>query len=142
VPRGGGSVAAYDEGRQRAGARAALRVEGDLPDLTGALLVRVENEPNIAVGSVPWGLPAQVVGPAGLSPETGRPVVVQARDAHRHPDVLALLADLAGRVPVVLVDYGWPAPLTVPVVRVVTHGGSRPTYAAVDELLRARGWRP
>ena len=86
--------------------------------------------------------PRDVVGPAGLSPETDRPVVVQARDAHRHPETLALLADLAQRVPVVLVDYGWPGPLTVPVVRVVTHGGSRPSYAAVEELLRARGWRP
>ncbi len=139
LPSGGGHAAAYDEERQLAGARAALRVEGDLPDLTGALLVRVETEPNIAVGVVPWGLPAPEAAP-GLA--TDRPVIVQARDAHRHPSTLALLEDLAARVPVVLVDYGWPGPLTLPVVRVVTHGGSRPSYAAVEELLRARGWRP
>lgn len=139
LPRGGGRAAAYDEGAQLAGARAALRVEGDLPDLTGAVLVRVETEPNIAVGVVPWGIPCEVAGP---SVPAGRPVVVQARDAHRHPATLSLLDDLAERVPVVLIDYGWPGPLSVPVTRVVTHGGSRPAYAVVDELLRDRGWRP
>ena len=68
-----------------------------------------------------------------------RPVIVQARDAHRHPSTLALLEDLADRGPVVLVDYGWPGPLTVPIARVVTHGGSRPSYAAVEDLLRETG---
>lgn len=140
LPRGGGIVAAYDEEAQLAGARAALRIEGELPDLTGALLVRADSEPNIAVGVVPWGLPGEVIG-AGTA-VTGRPVIVQARDAHRHPSTLALLAELAERVPVVLVDYGWPGPLSMPIVRVVTHGGSQPAYAVVDELLRARGWQP
>lgn len=139
MPRGGGRAAAYDEDAQLAGARAAIRIEGDLPDLTGALLVRVETEPNIAVGVVPWGLPSEEVGP---SPEIDRPLIVQARDAHRHPSTLALLGQLAQRVSVVLVDYGWPGPLTVPVTRVVTHGGSQPSYAVVEELLRARGWQP
>ncbi len=139
IPRGGGCAAAYDEKAQLAGARAALRIEGDLPDLTGALLVRVETEPNIAVGVVPWGLPGDV---ARSSLRTGGPVIVQARDVHRHPSTLAVLDELSGRGPVVLVDYGWPGPLAVPVPRIVTHGGSRPTYAVVEELLRARGWRP
>lgn len=139
MPRGGGRAAPYDEEAQLAGARAALRVEGVLPDLTGALLVRVEAEPNIAVGVVPWGLPSAVAGPPAHS---DRPVIVQARDAHRDPSTLALLEDLADRGPVVLVDYGWPGPLSVPITRVVTHGGSRPSYTAVEDLLRERGWRP
>lgn len=139
MPRGGGRASPYDLEVQVDGARAALRIEGDLPDLTGALLVRVETEPNIAVGVVPWGLPGPVVAP-GFT--TDRPVVVQARDAHRHPATLSLLVELAARGPVVLVDYGWPAPLPVAVPRVVTHGGSQPSNAVVDELLRARGWRP
>jgi len=91
---------------------------------------------------VPWGLPGEVVGPTGAPGGTGRPVVVQARDAHRHPDTIALLEELIGRGPVVLVEYGWPGPLTVPVVRIVTHGGSRPSSAVVERLLRERGWRP
>ena len=142
LPRGGGSAAAYDEAAQSAGATAALRIEGDLPDLTGAVLVRVEVEPNKAVGVVPWGLPGEVVGPTDAPRWPDRPVVVQARDAHRHPDTIALLEELIRRGPVVLVEYGWPGPLTVPVVRIVTHGGSRPSSAAVERLLRERGWRP
>ena len=142
LPRGGGNAAAYDEAAQAAGATAALRIEGDLPDLTGAVLVRVEVEPNKAVGVVPWGLPGQVVGPTDAPQWTGLPVVVQARDAHRYPDTIALLQELSGRGPVVLVEYGWPGPLTAPVVRIVTHGGSRPSSAAVERLLLERGWRP
>jgi len=145
LSRGGGNATAYDEAAQvaqSAGASAALRIEGDLPDLTGAVLVRVEVEPNKAVGVVPWGLPGEVVGPTGEPQWTGLPVVVQARDAHRHPATVALLEELIGRGPVVLVEYGWPGPLPVPVVRIVTHGGSRPSSAAVERLLRERGWRP
>lgn len=144
LPRGGGRPTPYDEQAQRAGARAALRVEGDLPDLTGAVLVRADTEANIAVGQVPWGLPCEL---AGEQVERGRTVVVQARDAHRHPSTVTLLRELAERGPVVLVDYGWPGPLPASlspssVVRVVTHGGSRPSYGVVDELLRQQGWRP
>jgi beta-N-acetylhexosaminidase len=141
-PRGGGTATAYNEAAQSAGASAALRIEGDLPDLTGAVLVRVEDEPNKAVGVVPWGLPGEVVGPNMAPGWRNRPVVVQARDAHRHPGTIALLEELFGRGPVVLVEYGWPGPLTVPVVRIVTHGGSRPSSGAVERLLRERGWRP
>ncbi|GMA89166.1 hypothetical protein GCM10025868_44160 [Angustibacter aerolatus] len=38
-------------------AAAAVRVQGDLPDLAGALVVRVRTGTNVAVGEVPWGLP-------------------------------------------------------------------------------------
>ncbi|WP_295658308.1 glycoside hydrolase family 3 N-terminal domain-containing protein [uncultured Nocardioides sp.] len=138
-PRGPGAAEPFDPDAQLAGARAALFVEGDLPDLTDALLVTVDTEPNIAVGVVPWGLPAGPASPSAADP--GRTVVVQARDAHRHPATLALLADLAMRVPVVLVEWGWPGPVDVPLVRVVTHGSSRPARRAVEELLQARGWR-
>ncbi|PUA79839.1 glycoside hydrolase family 3 protein [Nocardioides currus] len=139
LPRGAGRPAAYDLDGQLAGARAALRFDGDLPDLTGAQLVRVETEPNIAVGAVPWGLDAPVVEAGSVF---GGPVVVQARDAHRHPATLALLADLAARGTVVLVDYGWPGELPLAVPRIVTHGGSQPSYAVVEDVLRAQGWHP
>ncbi len=36
----------------------AIRVEGTLPDLTGAAIVQVESESSIAAGPVPWGLAA------------------------------------------------------------------------------------
>jgi beta-N-acetylhexosaminidase len=135
------AVEAPDPAGQLAGARAALRVEGDLPDLTGALLARVDSPVSIAIGDVPWGLPTDVEASTGLA-QDGRPLVVQARDAHRSPGVLAMLTDLAERTTVVLVDYGWPGPLDLPVTRVLTHGGSRPSYDAVAGLLRAHGWRP
>ena len=144
MPRGrSGATASLDEARQLAGARAALRVEGELPDLTGAVVVSMQTEPNIAVGVVPWGLPAEPAPTADalLATAAGRPVVVQARDAHRHAETLALLRDLAAAGPVVLVEWGWPAPVDVP-VRVVTHGSSRPAVRAVEELLRGQGWRP
>ncbi len=144
MPRGGGVLASFDEAAQLAGARSALRVEGELPDLSGALLVTVETEPNIAVGEVPWGLPAEPAGgvAALLARSAGRSFVVQARDAHRHPATLALLSGLAETVPVVLVEWGWPGPVDVHMVRVVTQGSSLPSARAVAELLRARGWRP
>ena len=139
MPRGSGTGQPVDPDAQLAGARAAIFVEGELPDLTDALLVTVDTEPNIAVGVVPWGLPADPAGPSAA--DRGVPVVVQARDAHRHPDTLALLHRLAERVPVVLVEWGWPGPVDVPLVRVVTHGSSQPAVHAVEELLGARGWR-
>ncbi len=143
MPRGPGVSAPFDEAAQLAGARLALHVEGELPDLTGALLVAVDTEPNVAVGVVPWGLPADPATDVAtlLARAAGRPVVVQARDAHRHPATLALVGGLADRVPVVLVEWGWPGPVDVH-TRVVTHGSSRPAVRAVEELLRHRGWRP
>ena len=75
---------------QLVGARAAVTVEGELPRLGRAWVVAVDTAANIAVGDVPWGLPADRV----LAPEPGalagapadRPLVVQVRDAHRHAD--------------------------------------------------------
>jgi beta-N-acetylhexosaminidase len=130
--------------RQFEGARAALRIEGELPDLHEALLVSIETEPNIAVGPVPWGLPVDVaIGADGSVPPGAEPVVVQVRDAHRRPDVLALLERIATERRLVLVEWGWPGELgavLADVPRLVPFGSSLPSVAAVAEVLHGAGW--
>jgi beta-N-acetylhexosaminidase len=130
--------------RQFDGARAALRVEGELPDLHEALLVSIETAPNIAVGPVPWGLPADLtIGPDGTVPPGSEPIIVQVREAHRRPDVRALLERLAAERCVVLLEWGWPGdlgPVLTDVPRLVPFGSSQPSIAAVAEVLHAAGW--
>jgi beta-N-acetylhexosaminidase len=132
---------------QAAGARAVLRVEGRLPDLTGARLVRVESVPSIAVGPVPWGLPTDLsVDPADSGAADrllalARPLVVQVRDAHRSAPTGALLDKLASATALV-VEWGWPGPAGSTAPRICTHGVSRPAYAAVFEVLASAGWTP
>jgi beta-N-acetylhexosaminidase len=90
---------------------------------------------------VPWGLEPDVsVAPGGVVPGDG-PVVVQVRDAHRRPDVGALLERVAaaGR-PAVVVEWGWPGPSDGRLPRICARGYSRPGAAAVSELLRKAGW--
>jgi beta-N-acetylhexosaminidase len=120
-------------GDQVRGARAATTVEGDLPDLRGAELVSVATAASIAVGDVPWGLAPDRVVSLGEPVAGDRPVVLQVRDAHRHPDI-----DLAGAA--VVVEWGWPGPYGGAAPRICTRGCSRPGAAVVDELLRKAGW--
>jgi beta-N-acetylhexosaminidase len=119
--------------RQLEGARRATTVEGELPDLTGAVVVSVDTAANIAVGEVPWGLtPDRVVRP-GEAFTSDRPVVLQVRDAHRRPEI-----DVTGAA--VVVEWGWPGPADGATPRICTRGCSRPGAAAVSELLRKAGW--
>ena len=133
MPRGHGVATALDEARQLEGARRALTVEGELPDLRGAEVVSVATAANIAIGKVPWGLaPDRRVRPG--APVAGdRPVIVQVRDAHRRPEIVA---DGAA----VVVEWGWPGPYSGDAPRICTRGSSRPGAAAVTELLRKAGW--
>ena len=94
---------------------------------------------------MPWGLaPDRVTEPASVAlaglPAGGRSCV-QVRDAHRHPEVRALLTTVAdsGRAAVV-VEWGWPGPYAGRLPRICTRGDSRPTRAAVAELLMGTGW--
>ena len=128
---------------QLAGARRAVTVEGALPDLRGAAVVSVATRANIAIGDAAWGLPADDC----LDPtEPDRrlagdgPLVVQVRDAHRRPEVGALVADLAATRPVVVVEWGWPGPYDDRTPRICTRGSSRPAVAAVREVLASAGW--
>lgn len=141
-PRLSGTSMALDPGRQLAGARAAIRVDGSLHDLTGAVVVRTQEDQPSGIGVEPWGLPGMTIDPttfdvASLPP--GACVVLQTRDAHRHPVVLEFVERLQR---VVVVDYGWPGPWPHAAPRICTHGDSLPTRAAVAELLETRGWTP
>ena len=123
-----------DAQAQLAGARAALTVEGDLPDLAGAAVTQIDTTPNIAVGVVPWGLPAMKPSAAG------RPVIVQVKDAHRAPR-RAGPAGLArrgrpGRGGGVRLAGSTRARAS----RICTRSASRPSTAAVAEVLTEAGW--
>jgi beta-N-acetylhexosaminidase len=137
--------AVLDETAQLEGARRAITVEGTVPDLTGAVVVKIDSTPSIAVGDVAWGLPAEVV----LAPhaetdlgglQDGAPLVIQVRDAHRSPDVGQLVARLSEAAPTSLVvEWGWPGPYDGSQTRVCARGFSRPGAEAVRELLRRAG---
>ena len=110
-----------------------------------AVLVVVETTANIAVGFAPWGpsaAGADVVRlnsgePLTLEPRDA-PVVLIAKDVHRHPEVAAL-AELvkAQRPGSLIVDMGWPSGP----VDVATYGASRGVGIALLQWLRARGWQ-
>jgi beta-N-acetylhexosaminidase len=125
-------------------AAGSLRVEGTLPPLAGARVVTVHTPASIAVGDVPWGLPADAEitedGAEDPRPGAGVPLVVQVRDLHRHAWAEAVVRRLAATVPVVLVEWGWPGRWDGEVPRIRTHGWSRPGAAALRELLREAGW--
>ncbi|TQL66726.1 beta-N-acetylhexosaminidase [Nocardioides albertanoniae] len=126
------------------GARKALVAAGDLgslPDLTGALVVTVGTEANIAVGDVPWGLaPDVVVRPDDPLPDLPDvPLIVQVRDAHRRPEVGRTVAEL--RRAAVLVEWGWPGAYDAGLPRLCPQGYSLPGVAAVTDVLRQAGWQ-
>jgi beta-N-acetylhexosaminidase len=153
--------AVHDPGLGLAAARRALRVEGVLPVLDAPLVVQLDSAATIAVGDVPWGVTpylveasptAQVIRiPAGsdgtaavtvAAAAAGRPIVVVARDTHRHPWARAFVEELAARHPgVVLVEMGWPAawrPLGV-LAYVATYGAGQVNARAATERLLAAG---
>ena len=133
---------------QLTGARDAIRVEGTLPSLSGAVSVRIDTRPNIAVGTVPWGVPADVVvdayaaDPLALLGRGGTaPLIVQVHDADRQPETRTLIGEMvAWQRPVVVVEWGWPGPSSGDLPRVCTFGASLPSRSAVAELLREAGW--
>ncbi len=125
---------AVDADAQLEGARRALLVEGELPDLYDAVVVSVATAANIAIGEVPWGLEPDVVIAPGEPVPSDRPVILQVRDAHRRPEIV-----LDGAA--VVVEWGWPGSYAGPAPRICTRGYSRPGAAAVTELLRKAGWK-
>ncbi|HKS49216.1 MAG TPA: glycoside hydrolase family 3 N-terminal domain-containing protein [Amycolatopsis sp.] len=132
-------------------ARKALRIQGE-PRLAGPpLVVDVWTEPTLAAGPVPWGLGPHlselVPGTRVLNvPDVGvakvleaaqgfRNVVVVTRDAHRHPEVGALLAALReSHVDLIRVETGVPAP-DGDRDRIDTFGGSYVSLRAAAEYL-------
>ncbi len=141
-----------DESAAALVARRALRVEGRLPALAGAAVLRLVTSTNAAVGQVPWGLPVGGGVLAGRTPVDvvestpypevlaaagAGPVVVLVRDAHRRPWALDLLRALARDRPgLVTVEMGRPGGAGLPGAAVVTtYGAGLANGAALDLLL-------
>ncbi len=122
-----------------AGAARSVTVSGTLPGLSGARVVRVDSPGTIAIGAAPWGLAADAVVTPGDTVLPDGPLVLQVRDAHRQPDVLATLAAAAGRDSVV-VEWGWPVRRTDSLPTVEARGWSQPGAVAVTDVLRKAGW--
>ncbi|MFI5606479.1 glycoside hydrolase family 3 protein [Amycolatopsis sp. NPDC051903] len=131
-------------------ARAALRIQGE-PRLAGPpLVVDVRTDPTIAAGPMPWGLGphltelvpgtrALVVSPADAAAVRAEArgfasVVVVTREAHRHPEVLAFLAELSD-VDFIRVETGAPGPDSGPGPRIDTFSGSYVSLRAAAEYL-------
>jgi beta-N-acetylhexosaminidase len=129
-----------------AGLATGFEVAAGVAPAPDAHLVVVETVANIAVGVAPWGpaaAGADVVRiaagdplPADLAPDA--PVVLVAKDVHRHPEVAALAEEVRARRPgSLVVDMGWPSGP----VDVATFGASRGVGEALLVWLRGRGWR-
>lgn len=97
-------------------AQRLLATRGDRP----LAWLRIETEPNIAVGASPWGpFAAGIVPAATLTPQD--PVepwlaaagdgiaVVVGKDLRRHPHTRSAVAAARARGDVIVVEMGWPA---------------------------------
>jgi beta-N-acetylhexosaminidase len=120
------------------GAARSVTVSGALPPLAGAPVVRVDSPGTIAIGAAPWGLPADDVVAPGTTELPAGPLVLQVRDAHRQPGVLATLA--AAPAGSVVVEWGWPGRRTDDLPTVEARGWSQPGAVAVTDVLRKAGW--
>ncbi|MDS1271687.1 glycoside hydrolase family 3 protein [Lipingzhangella sp. LS1_29] len=135
------------------GARRALTVEGDLPDLNhpeGPVVVELDVPPMAAVGEVPWGLGPWFPETRRLRPEHttvdevraavgDRPLVLVVRDAHRHEDTRNLVTEVCQAYPdTVVVDMG--VPVWRPQCRayIRTYGAARVNAQGAAEVLRTR----
>jgi beta-N-acetylhexosaminidase len=124
-----------------AGAARAVTISGALPPLAGARVVRVDSAGTIAIGAAPWGLPADDVVAPGSTGLPAGPLVLQVRDAHRQPGVLATLA--AADPGSVVVEWGWPGShdrRTDDLPTIDARGWSQPGAVAVTDVLRKAGW--
>jgi beta-N-acetylhexosaminidase len=129
----------------------ALRVEGTVPRMLGATVLRFVTGSNAAVGAVPWGVledgvvlrPDRVmdVGPDDAESLLPRipdgPVVALVRDSHRHrwvEDVIGFVSLVLH--PFVVVEMGWPSEPGLPCsASVCTYGAGRANAKALDALL-------
>ncbi|MFB8751391.1 glycoside hydrolase family 3 protein [Streptomyces parvulus] len=159
----GGSGAAAD-GIGHLAARRAVRVTGAareaLPLTAAPHVVELAPVTNMAIGSeTPWGVAAPLrerlpgttsvrlraeelrEGPAvleerALAPAVGRPLVVVARDAARHPWMSRAVTGLTtARPDAIVVEMGLPGTTTGGTAHVFTHGASAASGTAAAEIL-------
>ncbi len=130
----------------------ALRVRGEVPAMTAAIVFRLQTGTNAAVGEVPWGVVESgvVLGPDRVTdlvqedamdlmlPKTdGTPLVVLVRELHRHEWAAKLVDRLAAQRPeMIVVEMGWPGPQALPgAASVCTYGAGRANAKALDAVL-------
>ena len=148
---GSGAPAAEPPDLGYQAARRAVRVEGSVAGLAGALVVQLESGSNLAEGRVPWGLSPHLPGGAVRRVEAGqtspeqlrewagdRPLVVVGRHLHRSPAARSLIEKLAANDACVVIEMGWPSGWRPSGARafVTTHGASRAHGAALVDLLQ------
>jgi beta-N-acetylhexosaminidase len=134
-------------------ARRAIRTEGTVDGLAGALVVQLESGSSIAEGPVPWGLRPHLPDGTVVSVEAtrtsveelaeraqGRPLVVVGRHLHRSAVDRALVEKLVADHPCVVVEMGWPSTWRPAGARgfVMTYGASLATGAALADTLHLR----
>jgi len=112
------------------------------------IVVRLEADPNIAVGTTPWGPFAAVAQRAYvISPEQSalppfqpdQPVLVVGRDIHRHRFAREAVDRLRSlHVDVLVVDMGWPS-ADRRYADVATFGASRLMGAVLQKWLASAG---
>ncbi len=139
-----------------AAARRALSVDGSLPlTLDNPLVVQFEPPPNLAVGTVPWGLrpwvtdnsyreiststpQAELPGLVArlLADANGRSLVVVVRDAHRHPVAAEAVSRIvAARPDAIVLEMGLPAWRPAAGRYVASYGAAYSSSRAAAEML-------
>lgn len=134
-----------------AGARRAVRVDGELPSLADPYVVEVDAPAGMAVGAVPWGLGPWFRDTVRVSPEVevpstvlsavgDRDLVVVVRDAHRYPSAQRFVRGLlTARPKAVVVEMGLPIWRPDCGAYVSTYGAAHVNGLSAAELLGAAG---
>jgi beta-N-acetylhexosaminidase len=158
LPGAGGPVPRDGHGIGLAAARRAVRVRGTLATVTDPVVIELTPPRNVAAGSVPWGLGPWVpagslfrlpagngAGPADAAVAAvrgagSRPVITVVRDAHRNPGAQALIRQLLGLRPdMIVVEMGLPVWQPPARTYLFTYGASRTSGQAAAELLGLAG---
>ncbi len=97
--------------------------------------VALDAQPNMAVGSTPWGpFAAGITATRPNAVPSGALVVAVGKDLHRNPSAQEAVAQLRLGGDVLVVDMGWPEP-TFAGLDIATFGASRLVGAALVDLI-------
>ena len=145
-----GTESASGSGLGLSAASRALRIEGNVSASPTGRIIECRPEANIAVGVTGWGLVDLVSDTEWfgerLSPDeqpnladiaVSEPLVVVVRDAARDQWQRAVIDECAAARPdVIVVEMGWPGPISASVSRrISTFGASRASARAVLKVL-------